>query len=190
MNDTWFKVKQIGALVLFVIIASMLGLITKNPMMMIGYGVFFILVTIGVLLMIRNRQRHFEFTNRSNRTLMLVLAGLMGLLALVLPLILAKTSSIISLPEGAGNTGYVAVAGLNILFLALNLGGLFLINFKGDSLVMRIVGFLCILIAAIIPGAVVSGYDRTSVGIGSVYYIALIVLVLAYNSFNLLYKRD
>lgn len=190
MNDTWFKVKQIGALVLFVLVASLIGTITKNPIMILAYGIFFALVTLGVLMMLKNRQRHFEVSTKSNRPTMKIVGAAMGILALALPLIVALSSSFIPLPDGSGAMAYAIIGGLTVLFIALNIGAVYMINFMNGSVTTKIVGYLLVAIAAIIPGAVVAGYDKTTIGIGSVYYIALAVLVLAFNSFTMLYKAE
>jgi hypothetical protein len=45
-----------------------------------------------------------------------------------------------------------------------------------------VIGFGLFVIAAIIPGALMVNVDSTTMGIGSVYYVAMAVLILAYNA--------
>lgn len=190
MKDTWFKIRQIGALVLFVLISSLAGMMTGKPVMMIAYGAFFLVVTLAVLYMIRNRQRHFELTQGSNPTVRLVLALLIGLLALALPLLVVNYSSFIPVPEGAAAKTIGLTFVLTLVFLLLNAAAVWLLNIKGETVAQKIMGYLLIILAAIIPGAVMAGINKTTVAIGSVYYIALAVIVLAYSSYTLLVKQD
>jgi hypothetical protein len=41
-----------------------------------------------------------------------------------------------------------------------------------------------------IPGLLMSRIEKTTIGIGSVYYVALIVLILAYSGFGLITNRE
>lgn len=190
MKDTWFKIRQIGAFVLFILISSLAGMMTGKPVMMILYGAFFLVVTLAVLYAIKKRQRHFELTQDTNPVLRKVLAIVIALLALALPLLIVNLSTFIPLPEGsaAKTTGITFV--LTLVFLLLNAAAVWLLNIKGETMVQKVLGYLLIIVAAIIPGAVMAGYNRTTVGIGSVYYIALAVIVLAYSSYTLLVNQD
>jgi len=190
MKDTWFKIRQIGALVLFVLISSLAGMMTGKPVMMIAYGAFFLVVTLVVLYVIRNRQRHFELTQGSNPKIRLVLAILIGLLAVALPLLVVNFSSFIPVPEGSPAKTIGLTLVLTIVFLILNAAAVWLLNIKGETLVQKVIGYLLIIGAAIIPGAVMAGFNKTTVAIGSVYYIALVVIVLAYSSYTLLVNQD
>jgi hypothetical protein len=45
-------------------------------------------------------------------------------------------------------------------------------------------------VAAAIPGLLMSRVDSTTTGIGSVYYVAMAVLILAYNGYGFLTVQD
>ena len=190
MKDTWFKIRQVGALVLFVLISSLAGMMTGRPVMMIAYGAFFLIITVAVLFMIKSRQRHFEISQSSNPALRIVMALIIALLALVLPLLVVNFSTFIPVPDATVVKTIGITLGLTIVFLILNAAAVWLLNIKGETTIQKVLGYLLIIIAAIIPGAVMAGFNRTTVGIGSVYYVALAVIVLAYNSYTLLVEQD
>ncbi|HRY83453.1 MAG TPA: hypothetical protein P5533_02345 [Candidatus Cloacimonadota bacterium] len=190
MKDTWFKVRQIGAFVLFILISSLAGMMTGKPVMMIAYGAFFLVVTLAVLYVIRNRQRHFELSQGTNPMFRKVMAIIIAILALALPLLVVNFSSFIPVPEGAVAKTLGITFVLTVAFLILNAAAVWLLNIKGETTAQKVTGYLLIVLAAIIPGAVMAGYNRTTVGIGSVYYIALVVIVLAYSSYTLLVNQD
>jgi len=140
---------------------------------------------------LRKNQRHFEVVNTSNKTTKMILAGILMVLAIILPLLIALRSSIINLPE---TMTLGAVVGLmlvfTIVFVALVLLALLMINSKGQNLQNRIIGYLSFIIAAVIPGALMQSVDRTTMGIGSVYYVAMAVLILVYNARSLFCNQE
>ena len=112
-------------------------------------------------------------------------------LAIVAPLLIALRTSVINLPESL-STGVVVpmMLGLSILFIIMVLATVFLINRKGTTLANRAVGYIVFIIASIIPGVLMSRVDSTTMGIGSVYYVAMAVLILAYNAFGLYFNQE
>jgi hypothetical protein len=54
----------------------------------------------------------------------------------------------------------------------------------------RVIGYVLFVIAAIIPGLMMSRVDSTPMGIGSVYYVAMAVLILAYNAMGLFCNQE
>lgn len=191
MHDTLFKIKQIAGLVFFIAVLSTMGMITGRPVMMLAYAVFFLLMSGVVYLTLRNNQRHFEVTQRSNKTLRRIVGGLLMLLAIVAPLFIALRSSVINLPHDLSiSTVIPMMLGLSILFIAMVLATVILINRKGNTLANRAVGYGVFVIAAMMPGLLMSGVDSTTMGIGSVYYVAMAVLILAYNAFGLLFNQE
>jgi cytochrome b subunit of formate dehydrogenase len=54
----------------------------------------------------------------------------------------------------------------------------------------RMMGYLMFVIAALIPGILISRVDNTPMGIGSVYYVAMAVLILAYNAMGLYCNQE
>lgn len=192
MSDTLFKVKQIISLVIFLGALSLMGMITGRPVMIAAYAAVFCAVAVLMFFVIKKRQRHFEVTKTDNTLLYRIIGIVLGLLALALPVLIALRSSIIKLPADLTAGSAIGIMlGVSVAFIALMVIAVHLINRKGHDLVMRIIGFALIIIAAALPGILMSQVDRTTSGIGSVYYVAMAVLILAYNSYSLLFiPRD
>lgn len=183
MQDTFFKIRQIVAWVVFVVVLSLMGMITGNPLMTLAYAGFFVLMSAVVLFMLRKRQRHFEVAHKDNSLVRKILAGILGLAGIITPLLVAKYSSVISLPETMSEaTMVLLMLGLGILFGVLIGLTLFFINREKGSVGTTILGFIIFLIMAIIPGLLMSRVDISPMAIGSVYYVVMAELVLIYNS--------
>jgi hypothetical protein len=80
--------------------------------------------------------------------------------------------------------------GITLVFIALILLAVYLINIKGQTVANRSIGYISFFVAAILPGLLMSTVNRTTMGIGSVYYVAMAVLILAYNARNLFCYQD
>lgn len=191
MHDTLFKIKQIAGLVFFIAILSTMGMITGRPVMMLAYAVFFLVISLVVYLTLRNNQRHFEVTRSSNTIFRKVLAAVLMLLAIVTPLFIALRSNVINLPDEM-SIGLVVpmMLGLSVLFIAMVLATVVLINRKGNTFANRAIGYIVFIVASMIPGLLTSQVDSTTMGIGSVYYVAMAVLILAYNAFGLFFNQE
>lgn len=190
MSDTMFKIRQIISLVVFIGALSLMGMITERPIMIAAYGAVFIAVTVLMYFIINRRQRHFEITQTDSTLLYRIFGIALGVCALGLPLLIVFRSSVIKLPaELSAGTAAGIVGGVTVAFIALMVLAVHLINTKGKELVMRSIGFILIIIASAIPGLLMSKVDRTTSGIGSVYYVAMAVLILAYNSYSMLFMR-
>ncbi len=191
MHDTLFKIKQIAGLVFFIAILSTMGMITGRPVMMLAYAVFFLVISLVVYLTLRNNQRHFEVTRSSNTIFRKVLAAVLMLLAIVAPLFIALRSNVINLPDEM-SIGLVVpmMLGLSVLFIAMVLATVVLINRKGNTFANRAIGYIVFIVASMIPGLLTSQVDSTTMGIGSVYYVAMAVLILAYNAFGLFFNQE
>jgi uncharacterized protein YoxC len=68
--------------------------------------------------------------------------------------------------------------------------GVYLINHRGNKLLNKVLGYLIIIIASAVPALMVIPYDRTTTGIGSIYWIAVLVAVLAWSGFNLFLNKE
>ena len=191
MHDTLFKIKQIAGLVFFIAILSTMGMMTGRPVMMVAYAVFFLVMSLVVYLTLRNNQRHFEVTRSSNTIFRKVLAAVLMLLAIVAPLFIALRSNVINLPDEM-SIGLVVpmMLGLSVLFIAMVLATVVLINRKGNTFANRAIGYIVFIVASMIPGLLTSQVDSTTMGIGSVYYVAMAVLILAYNAFGLFFNQE
>ena len=99
MKDTFFKIKQIASLVIFIAVLSVMGMITGRPVMMLAYAGVFLLMSLIIYLILKNRQRHFEVISKPNTILKTVVAAILMLLAIITPVLIALRSSVINLPE-------------------------------------------------------------------------------------------
>ncbi len=191
MSDTLFKIKQIVSLVLFIAIISLMGMITSRPIMILAYAGFFIVVIAIMYYMMLKRQRHFELVQSSSKLTNRIIGGVLVALALAAPSLVAFRTSVIKLPaELSFGAAFGMVAGVSVLFLALVFGAIYFINKAGKDLPKRIIGYVLFVIAAIIPGVLMSRVDSSTSGIGSVYYVAMAVLILAFNGYGYLTHQD
>lgn len=189
MPDTWFNVKKIISFIVFIVVFSLMGLATGRPVMILAYAAFFIAVAFILLMLMRKRQRHSELTDTVSPMVHKIIGGVLLLLAVVLPALIITRSNLVNLP--VLNTVIVLlILGITILFIALMILAAYLINEKGDNVVMSIAGYLLIIVVSAVPGLIMSGIDRTTTGIGSVYYVALAVLIIAWNGYGLAFSKD
>ena len=180
MSDLWFKIKQIITLVVFILALSLLGMISGQPVMIAGYGVFFLVVVAIMFYLTRRRQRHFEKEKESSDIFRMILGIILLVLALITPPIIILRTNLITLPDTIKSGAALAiVAGITILFIALTLLAVYFINNRGKQVSNRVIGYILYVIAAIVPGFLMSRVDKTTLGVGSVYYVALLVLILS-----------
>jgi len=191
MSDTMFKIRQIVTLVVFIGVLSLMGMITQQPLMILAYAAFFLAVVAVMYFMLLKRQRHFETAKESSPLVRHIAGYVMLALALILPVLIAIRTSIINLPESLSlGVAIGSVLGVSIAFIATMLGAVYLINFKGNDTGKRVIGYILFIISAAIPGLLMSRIDSTVTGIGSVYYVAMAVLILAFSGFGFIYNQD
>jgi hypothetical protein len=191
MSDTLFKIKQIVSLILFVGMLSLMGMITSRPVMILAYAGFFLAVIAIMYFLMRKRQRHFELVQSSSQLFNKIVGGVLIALAFVTPLLIAFRTSVIKLPaELSLGAALGIVGGASIVFLALLFAALYMINVRGKELSQRIIGYVLFVIAAALPGILMSRVDSTTSGIGSVYYVAMAVLILAFNGIGYFTHQD
>ncbi|HOE55244.1 MAG TPA: hypothetical protein PLU05_05660 [Candidatus Cloacimonas acidaminovorans] len=191
MSDLWFKIKQIITLVVFVAVLSLLGMISGRPIMIVAYGVFFLVVVAIMFYMTRKRQRHFEKVKGSSQLFRKIFGILLMILALITPPVIILRTNLITLPETIKSGAALGiVSGVTVLFIALTLLAVYFINYRGSEVSNRVIGYILYIIAAIVPGFLMSRVEKTTIGIGSVYYVALIVLILSYSGFGLLSNKE
>lgn len=136
-----------------------------------------------------SRHSHDSESEQSNQTLRMILGGIFSLLSVITPSFLILKTNLINIPIEAKFLPILAVLGITILFIALFALVMWLINYQ-KGMPLRIVAYLVAIIASAIPGLLMSRFDKTASSIGAVYYVALLVLVLAYNGINMLLPRD
>lgn len=188
MSDKLHKAGQIISVIVFIAILSVMGMITGKPIMMLAYGGFFLLMSLVIYLFLNRQTKVRHETSSENRSFIFrkVLSAILMILAIIAPLIIALRSEVISLPADMSQGKVIGIMlSTSILFIVLVLLSIFLINDRGSSFVNRFIGYVIFIIAAAFPGILMSTVDRTTMGIGSVYYVAMAVLILAYNARSL-----
>ncbi|MDD4310017.1 MAG: hypothetical protein PHO32_06515 [Candidatus Cloacimonetes bacterium] len=191
MSDTLFKVKQIASLIVFIGVLSLMGMMTNQPIMVLAYAGFFMAVVAVMLILMRKRQRHTEIAANTSTLFPKIVGGVLMAVALITPLLIALRTNVINLPVDMSLGAAIGiVGGTTLLFIALMLGAVYFINMKGIVLSNRIIGYALFVIGAALPGILMSRVDGTTSGIGSVYYVAMAVLILAYNGYGYLTKQD
>ena len=191
MSDLWFKIKQIITLIVFIAVLSLLGMISGNPTMIVAYGVFFLVVVAIMFYLTRRRQRHFEKVKESSQLFRKIFGILLMILALITPPVIILRTNLVTLPATIeAGTALGIVCGVTVLFIVLTLLAVYFINYRGRQVSNRVIGYILYLIAAIVPGLLMSRVEKTTIGIGSVYYVALIVLILSYSGYGLLSNKE
>lgn len=191
MSDTMFKVKQIISLIVFIGALSLMGMITNQPLMILAYAAFFLAVVAVMFFLMKKRQRHFEVSKESSPLGRKILGYVLMAIALIAPALITVRSTVINLPASFSlGAALGSVLGVTLVFLALVLFAVYLINFKGNELNKRIIGYVLFILGAAIPGILMSRIDSTTTGIGSVYYVAMAVLILAYNGFGFIANKE
>ncbi len=189
MPDTWFNLKKIISFIVFIVVFSMMGLATGKPVMILAYAAFYIAVAFVIYLLLRKKQRHFEVSETTSPLVRKIIGGALLLFAVILPALIITRSNLVNLP--VLNAGIVAlIFGITILFIGVMLYAAHLINTKGDSIAMSIIGYVLIIVVAAVPGLIMAGIERTTTGIGSVYYVALAVLILSWNGVGIVLSKD
>ncbi|MEN6444697.1 MAG: hypothetical protein ABFC98_01470 [Candidatus Cloacimonas sp.] len=191
MSDKWYNIRQILTLCIFVLVLSLLGMVSGRPIMIVAYGVFFLVVIAIMFYLTRKRQRHFEAVKQTSGTFRKVFGIILLVLSLITPPVIVLFTNLVALPE-AVSKGLVAaiVIGITIVFVALTLFAVYFINQRGSNKNNRILGYILYLVAAILPGLFMSRVEKTTIGIGSVYYVALIALILAYSGYGLITNQE
>lgn len=190
MKDKFFNIKQIVLTVIFIAALSLMGMITGEKYMVAVYGAAMIVISGIIFLFVRKSQRHSEISLEKNPAVGIIAGIVLCILALITPLFLVLKSNVINIGDEVTAMTIVATLAATILFIALFALAVYLINNKGESASMRGLGYLIIIVTSLIPGILMSRFDKSTSTIGSIYYVALAVLILSYNGINLLKPKE
>jgi hypothetical protein len=179
-------VLQFVGLVIFVGALSLIGL-TKG---IIGYIIWFAVIAIialAIYLSLRNRKQHFELMEvnpRGKNVLIIILA----VLSVVVPVLIIRYGGVI--PIAAGREVLAVIIPLIgvLVFIALLYLAMILINKKGEAVSNRVIGYLLIILASILPGIMLLFIDADTSSFAGVYLAALVAVILSYFAFDLKYK--
>lgn len=191
MKDKWFVLGRIIALLVFILAFSLMGIASGKPIMILAYAGFFIVVMLVIFLFVKKNQRHFEIISEKSRAMSRIIGIVMILAAIALPVFAVANLQLFELGmEGVGLVTLALVLLITLVLIAAVVLAVSLINKAGSTKVNRIIGYLIIIIASAIPALLVIPTDRTTTGIGSVYYVAMLVAVLSWWGLSLYSNKD
>jgi len=190
MKDKLFNLRQILLTVIFIAALSLMGMITGEKYMVAVYGAAIIVVSGIILLFVKRGQRHSEVSEQKNRITRIVAGIVLCVLALITPLFLVLKSNVINVGDEITAMMIVITLIATILFIGLFALAVYLINNKGEGFAMRALGYLIVIVTSLIPGILMSRFDKNTSTIGSIYYVALAVLIMSYNGINLLKPKE
>jgi hypothetical protein len=191
MKDKLFVLGKFIGVLIFILAFSMMGLASGKPIMVLAYAGFFIAVMLVIFQFVKKHQRHFEITSERSRIIPKIVGIVMLLSAIALPVLSVGNLQLFDM--GAKGIGLVTLAVVLVITVALIAGGVLgvsLINRSGSSKLHRILGYLIIILASAVPALLIIPYDKTTTGIGSVYYIAILVAVLSWWGINLYLNKE
>jgi len=191
MKDKLFILGKIIGLLVFVLAFSLIGVASGNPLMILAYAGFFLVVMLIIFLFVRRNQRHFEIISQTSRTASKIIGIIMILLAISIPPLAVANMQIFDI--GVENVGLSVIGIVLALTIALIAGGVFavyLINRNNGNKIIRFAGYLLMIILSAIPALFVIPNDKTTTGIGSVYYLAVLVALLSWWGFSLYLSKE
>jgi hypothetical protein len=191
MKDKLFVIGKFVGVLVFILAFSMMGLASGKPIMVLAYAGFFIAVMLIIFQFVKKHQRHFEITTEKSSLLPKIAGIVMLLAAIALPVM--SVGNLQLFETGGKGIGTVTLVIVLIATLALIAGGtlgVYLINRTGGTKLHRTLGYLIIILASAVPAIMVIPYDRTTTGIGSIYYITILVAVLSWWGISLYLNKE
>lgn len=191
MKNTLFILGKIISLLVFILAFSLMGFASGKPIMILAYAGFFAVVMFFIFLFVRKNQRHFEIISQRNKTIAKIIGIVMILLALAIPALAITNMQLFELGLDHLTISLIAlVVGITAALIAGVVFGVWMINKKDSGLLHKVIGYAVIVIASAVPALLVIPHDRTNTGIGSVYYVAILVAVLAWWGFSLFLDKE
>jgi hypothetical protein len=191
MKDKWFVLGRIIALLVFILAFSLMGIASGKPIMILAYAGFFIVVMLVIFLFVKKNQRHFEIISEKSRAMSRIIGIVMILAAIALPVFAVANLQLFELGmESIGLVTLALVLIITLVLIAAVILAVSLINKAGGTKVNRIIGYLIVIIASAVPALLVIPTDKTTTGIGSVYYVAMLVAVLSWWGLSLYSNKE
>lgn len=191
MKDKLFVIGKFIGLVIFILAFSLMGLASGKPIMVLAYAGFFIIIMAIIFMFVKKSQRHFEIISEQNPKLRKILGIAMLLVAIILPVLAIMNMQMFEL--GVSTIGFGILAITLVATIVLIAGGVLavsLINNIANSKPKKILGYILLVVLSSVPALLVIPNDRTTTGIGSVYYLAVMVAVLSWWGFNLYSNKE
>jgi hypothetical protein len=191
LKKSLFNLGRIIGALIFIMVLSLSGIVSGKPIMILAYAGFFLLVMFAIFLFVRKNQRHFEIISQRNKLMSKIIGTLMVLIAIAIPALAITNMQLFELGSATiGLKVILAVVALTITLLISGVVGVYLINRSGSKLWHKILGYLIIIGASSVPALMVIPYDRTTTGIGSVYFVVIMVAILSWWGLSLYLYKD
>jgi len=191
MKDKLFTIGKVISVLVFILALSLMGMASGKPIMILAFAGFFVVLMFFIFQFVRRNQRHFEIISQSNPKLMKAFGGLIILVAIVLPVIIFANVQLFDL--GTVKLGFGILALIVAITLVLISGGVFavyLINKASTTKMSKILGYLLVIVLSALPALLVIPHDRSTTGIGSVYYVTVLVAVLSWWGITLYLNKE
>jgi hypothetical protein len=92
--------------------------------------------------------------------------------------------------DGIGMGFLALVLGVTVIMIAGGVFAVSLINKANGKIVLKVIGYLLLAVLSAIPALMVMPHDQTTTGIGSIYYITILVAVLSWWGLNLYLNKE
>jgi len=176
-------ITQLLTVVLFVALISILGLLRHGILGFIGWflvigGIFSL-----IYLSVRQHQRHFEIITSTPKNTK-VTGIILAIISILLPVIVISFTNIVPIAKASLALSIVLSLIGTLAFVVLICLGLYLINIIGNKTSNLILGYLAIILAALLPGIILLFTSATTTACAVIYIIAIITALLAYFAFN------
>ncbi|MFO7895912.1 MAG: hypothetical protein R6U84_03165 [Candidatus Cloacimonadales bacterium] len=170
-------VKIIGWMILLATFTS-LGFATDNPQAgLIGYFIFFSLVFGGTWLYIKKSNRKNEINPKITKALHKVLGTILLLVSVVAPVILFQKF----VDPNLSTAVYAVIVVITIVLIALGALAVSIINNSlGKKLFVTLLGYLFLILLAVVPALGMSQYSNSYANLGIAYWSAIVSATLAW----------
>ena len=136
-----------------------------------------------IYLSVRQHQRHFEIITSTPKNTK-VTGIILAIISILLPVIVISFTNIVPIAKASLALSIVLSLIGTLAFVVLICLGLYLINIIGNKSTNLILGYLAIILAALLPGIILLFTSTTTTACAGIYIIAIITAVLVYFAFN------
>jgi cytochrome bd-type quinol oxidase subunit 2 len=176
-GSTVMVVFQILGLALFVGALSLMGLLHG----VVGYLIWLLVITAIfalVFMFVRKQQNHSE-TTEASPLLKKVFGVVLAILSVILPYLIIKNGQIMDSATASPATQSVISILAILVFIVLALLAYNLIRKANGQHSKRLLGYILLILAAVLPGIMVMLTDPTKSGFAQAYFAALMAMVLS-----------
>ena len=191
MKDKLFIIGKIISFIVFIFALSSMGFASGKPVMMLAYAAFILVVMFIMFLIVKRNQRHFEIINQVNPVIMKILGSILMIIAIASPVLVISNMQIIDL--GMTKVGFGAIASILLITLVFIAGGglgVKLINKSASKVINKVLGYIIIVIISALPALMVMPHDKTTTGIGTIYYLAIFVAIVSWWGVSLFLNNE